>query len=218
MVEPYGITCTKEDKTRIESIQIEAMRIVTGATKLCSIAKLYEDTGWETLQTRRTKQRLLIFYKMIHGLTPNYLNNLVPPLVREYSQYSLRNARSIATLLSSTNLHYNSFLPSAIREWNNLSDEIRNSQSFLNFKSRLYSSRTRPPKYFNYGFRTLQVYHSRLRLECSTLNYHLFKKSIVASPNCTCGAIETPKHYLLTCPNYTAARNQVLTTYMNMPC
>ena len=146
------------------------MRIVTGATKLCSIVKLYNDTGWETLQTRRTKQKLLIFNKMLHGLTPNYLNNLVPPLVQEYSQYLLRNARNISTLQSSTNLHYNSFLPSAKR------DEIRNSQSFLNFDSKLYSDRTRPPKYYNYGFRTLQVYHSRLRLECSSLSYHLFKK------------------------------------------
>ena len=45
----YGGTvwdnCIKDDKTRIEAIQIEAMRIVTGATKLCSIAKLYDDTG-----------------------------------------------------------------------------------------------------------------------------------------------------------------------------
>ena len=87
----------KDDKTRIEAIQIEAMRIVTGATKLCSIAKLYDDTGWELLQTRRTKQKRLIFYKMVHGLTPNYLNNLVPPLVQEVSQYSIRNARNIST-------------------------------------------------------------------------------------------------------------------------
>ena len=116
----YGGTiwdnCTKTDKSRIESIQIEAMRIVTGTTKLCSIAKLHNDTDWETLQTRWTKQKLLIFYKMLHGLTPNYLNNLVPPLVQEYSQYSLRNARNISTLQSRTNLHDNSFLPSAIRE------------------------------------------------------------------------------------------------------
>lgn len=39
--------CNNEDKTFLESIQIEAIRIVTGASILCSIAKLYEDTGWE---------------------------------------------------------------------------------------------------------------------------------------------------------------------------
>ena len=66
--------CTKE-----ESIQTVAIRIVTGATKLCSIAKLYEDTGWETLQSRHNKYKLQIFYKMVYGLARNYLNNLVPP-------------------------------------------------------------------------------------------------------------------------------------------
>ena len=42
---PIWDNCSKEDKSKIESVQIEAMRIVTGATKLCSIAKLYDDTG-----------------------------------------------------------------------------------------------------------------------------------------------------------------------------
>ena len=60
--------CSNEDKKYIESIQIEATRIVTGATKLCSIAKLYEDTRWETLQVRRNRQKLIIFYKMVYGL------------------------------------------------------------------------------------------------------------------------------------------------------
>ena len=34
-----------ENKRNLESIQIEAARIITGATKLCSIQKLYDDTG-----------------------------------------------------------------------------------------------------------------------------------------------------------------------------
>ena len=107
---PIWDNCTKEDQTHIESIQTEAMRIVTGATKLCSIAKLYEGTGWETLQSRCNKQKLQMFYKMVHGLAPSYLNNLVPPSVQEKSQYSLRNARNMQTLQCNTNLLYHSFL------------------------------------------------------------------------------------------------------------
>ena len=44
-------------KNLLEDIQIEAMQIVTGATKLCSIDKLYIDTGWEKLKARREKQK-----------------------------------------------------------------------------------------------------------------------------------------------------------------
>ena len=70
--------CNDQDKKLLENIQIEAMRIVTGATKLCSISKLFQDTGWETLEARRRKQKLIIFFKMIHGLWPDYLNELLP--------------------------------------------------------------------------------------------------------------------------------------------
>ena len=41
---------------KLERIQIEAARIVTGATKLCSKQNLYYDTGWETLSERRKTQ------------------------------------------------------------------------------------------------------------------------------------------------------------------
>ena len=214
---PIWDNCSKEDKSKIESVQIEAMRIVTGATKLCSIAKLYDDTGWETLQRRCYKQKLLIFYKMVHGLGPAYLNNLVPPLVQKHSRYLLRNARNISTLQCNSNLFYNSFLPSSIRDWNSLSDEIRNSQTFSIFKSKLNADGVKPPSYHNHGLRTLQIYHARLRLDCSSLNSHLHKKNIVESPLCICGDAETTKHYLLHCPQYHVPRNQVLNDYLHMP-
>ena len=41
-------------KDKLESIQIEAAHIVTGATKLCSKSKLYNDTGWVYLSERRS--------------------------------------------------------------------------------------------------------------------------------------------------------------------
>ena len=40
-----------------------------------------------------------------------------------------------------------------------------------------------------------QIFHARIRI---TLNSDLFRKNIVNSSRCTCGAIETPTHYLLT--------------------
>ena len=45
-----------EYESKIESEQVEAMRIVTGANKLCGVEKLYDDTGWEKLATRRTNR------------------------------------------------------------------------------------------------------------------------------------------------------------------
>ncbi len=47
--------CTAELKKQVESVQIEAARIICGATQLCNIDKLYKEVKWETLECRRNK-------------------------------------------------------------------------------------------------------------------------------------------------------------------
>ena len=128
-----------DSKTQLESVHNEAARIIIGATKLCSIAKLHADLGWESLQARRTKQKLIVFYKMINGLTPEYLHTLLPPTVQNTTSksYNLRNSNDIRNVHARTNLFYNSFLPSTIRAWNELSDEIKSAPSVASFKFRL---------------------------------------------------------------------------------
>ena len=49
-------------KESLESLQLEATRIVTYATKLMSRQLLYDETGWETLQTRRSNHTLIKFH------------------------------------------------------------------------------------------------------------------------------------------------------------
>jgi hypothetical protein len=46
---------------KIEKIQLEAARIVTGLTKFASLEALYFETGWETLAERRRQRKLTIF-------------------------------------------------------------------------------------------------------------------------------------------------------------
>ena len=72
--------CSSESKKLLDAVHVEAARIVTGATKLCSIDKLFIELGWELLQTRRNKHKLVTFYKIMHGLAPNYLSDLLPPM------------------------------------------------------------------------------------------------------------------------------------------
>ena len=82
--------CSNECKTQLESIHNEAARIVSGGTKLSSIQKLLEELAWETLQERRSKHKLVIFYKIVNGLTPEYLSDLLTPLVSDTNPYNLR--------------------------------------------------------------------------------------------------------------------------------
>ena len=70
--------CTDYEFKALEKIQLEAARIVTGATKLVSFENLYNETGWEKLEVRRSKHKLCLFYKMSNNISPDYLSTLVP--------------------------------------------------------------------------------------------------------------------------------------------
>ena len=63
--------CKQYEKLELDKIQNEAARIVTGTTKLISIQSLYDDTKWETLEERRRKGKLVLFYKMSDDLSPS---------------------------------------------------------------------------------------------------------------------------------------------------
>ena len=191
--------CTSEEKMDLDKIQNEAARIVTGTTKLVSLHNLHNESAWESLGSRRRKHKLILFYKMINRQTPQYLSNLVPPTVGSNNNYSLRNNDNLFFHTPRTTLYANSFLPSVVREWNNLPITVRNTTSLNSFKFLITGNRPKVPKYYYTGNRLCQVLHTRLRTDCSTLNQHLFQKNIVESPLCECGEIENTSHYLFKC-------------------
>ena len=112
--------CTEAEKAELDKIQNEAARIATGATKLVSIKNLNKEICWESLQKRRDDHKLTLFFKMYNHLTPIYLSSLIPPQVNEISRYNLRNSDHIQTIRAYSKQYYNSFLPSTLRNWNNL--------------------------------------------------------------------------------------------------
>ena len=89
-------------KDQLDKVQNEAARIVTGCTKLVAIRDLYQESGWETLSERRRKHKLILFYKMFNGLSPNYLNGLVPQTVGESTSYNPRRPNNLRTITCRT--------------------------------------------------------------------------------------------------------------------
>ena len=202
--------CFNYEKDEIEKIQIEAGRIVTGATKSCSASKILEETGWESLETRRRKHRLTTFYKMTSRNTPSYLSMLVTRTVHEVSQRNLRSGNNLQVPRSRTVLYSNSFIPKTTREWNSLSNNIKNSSSLNTFKQELNRDLPKIPKYYFCGNRKAQILHTRLRLGCSSLNSDLLKNYVSNTDRCTCGSPETAMHFLLECNNYIDIRNDTI--------
>ena len=64
---------TRYEISAIEKVQLEAARIVTGTTELVSFDELYKETGSESLETRHTKYKLSLFYKINYNISPEYL-------------------------------------------------------------------------------------------------------------------------------------------------
>ena len=141
---------------------------------------------------------------MVNGLCPNYLQSLVPPTIGNCSRYNLRNVYDIRTVRANSELYYKSFLPSVIREWNELPQSIRDSTTLSTFKYRLDSTsrESKPPSYYFEGSRLGQIYHARLRTGCSSLNQHLVSKNIINNSLCVCGSVESTNHYFLNCTIY----------------
>ena len=161
---------------------------------------------------RRKNQKLTLFYKMAHNLTPDYLTSLIPSTVTETSSYNLRNSNDIRTVRARTSQYFSSFLPSTIRELNNLPEEQRNSLTIASFKYQLNQPNSFTPKYYYFGERQAQILHTRLRTKCSSLNHDIFLKNLTDSPLCRCGSIENAEHYLLQCILYRQQRIEMLNT------
>ena len=66
-----------------------------------------------------------------------------------------------------------------------------------------------PSKFYFIGKRFGQIYHARLRTNCSSLNQHLFSKNLIDNPLCICGSVEDTYHYLLTCNRFSNLRQEL---------
>ena len=66
------------------------------------------------------KLGLTLFYRMKNGLCPDYLASRLSATVGSASTYPLRNSLDLQTLHTNSRLYYTSFLPSAVRDWNDL--------------------------------------------------------------------------------------------------
>ena len=164
-----GITASSMKQTSLERSKLRP-HASSQDTNLVSLDALYTETGWETLESRRNKYKLTLFYKMKSGKSPHYLTTLIPPIDGNTSTYNLRNAHDIGIVHANPQLYYNSFLPSVIRKWNELPEDTRQSSNIASCKTHLNRDRIVPPSYYYAGTRDGQIYHTRLRTSCSNLN------------------------------------------------
>ena len=205
--------CTEALANSLEQLQIDALKIISGSVRGTSHAILYNETGFVPLKERRKRHKLLLYFKFTKGLLPNHLDAKFPPLMSEVNPYHRRRPLDRHPPQCNTETYKKTFFPATTTLWNNLPENIQQTQSFGEFKRYLSKDDSVVPPYFYIGKRKEQINHCKLRLGMSNLQDHLFNRHISDTKACSCGANrETAQHYLLHCPLFTQIRQTTLST------
>ncbi|MCG8095193.1 MAG: hypothetical protein JAZ17_16505 [Candidatus Thiodiazotropha endolucinida] len=208
--------CTVQDRQTLEKIQNEAARVVTGLTRSVSLENLYRECGWVPLFERRTLQKMVFMYKINNDIVPPYITDLIPPLVREVSNYPLRNSSNVTVPYTRTEISKKSCIPSSISLWNSLDDNVRSAGSVSAFKQQLkkHASRnSKVPVYFISGERFPSVMHARIRNKCSNLKGDLYLNHLSPTQCCSCSdVVEDAEHFFFNCPNFLTERVMMFQT------
>ena len=206
------------DIAKIERIQIDALRLITGATARSNISFLYKETSFISIRERIDQLSLTMMYKIKNDLAPEYLRLLLPEENNETIRYNLRNNRDLKVPFSRLETLKRSFFPRTVRLWNALTSNTREKLSLFAFKTALLENVDTCNILYYYGERWASVHHARIRIGCSKLNADLcLKLHVENSPACSCGyPIENGEHFFLSCPNYDQQRNNILANIRNI--
>ena len=156
---------------KLESVQYKAALAITGAIQGTS-RENFQELGLESLKDRRWYKRLCCMFKIINEEAPKYLLDLIPKI----QQTIVTRYSNIPLFFCRTESFKYSFFPSTLKDWFNLNDYIRNSESISIFKKRLLSIiRLSQSNIYNLfdpiGLKLL----TRVRLGFSHLNEHKFR-------------------------------------------
>ena len=131
----YGLPANEIMK--LQRVQNAAARLVTRTKKYEHISPILHDLHWLPIRHRITYKIALLAFKSLHGMSPEYITDLIPRYV------PTRTLRSSSELLlkhpgmSRTVTYGRSFSVAAPTIWNALPSDIRSITSINSFKKAL---------------------------------------------------------------------------------
>ena len=207
------INSSAQKLNELEKVQRSAIIFVTGAYRHTNHTSVLKEAGVLLLSQRREELFIKFMHNHYHDKVPEYLSATIPETVGERNRFNLRNASNIRPALTRKNYLLKSFIPSAIKAWNDAKPNFRRATSMAKLKTELKNSHN-VKLYLPYlepsnkGLLLL----SRIRMGLSGLNFHRKKYHFITDSSCLqCNARkEDPMHYLLFCPAYRVARVELL--------
>ena len=125
---------TRSNSECLERIQRRAARTVTRQFSWhTSVTSILETLKWPRLQLRRLSARLSLFYRGLNGLAELSCVNFVTRNKRS----TRGNSAKFKICHCRTLTHKGSFIPSCVKEWNNLPQSVVSSTSLCSFKTSL---------------------------------------------------------------------------------
>ena len=114
---------------KLEKIQYN---VCTGAIRGTLKEKIYQESGLESLESRLWFRKLCFFFKIFLKKITELSFRITP---QRRSSYITRNSDEIPLFKAKHNFHKNLFFPGTTIEWNNLNQDLRNSESYILFPS-----------------------------------------------------------------------------------
>ena len=126
----------KVDLRRLQSIQNQAARIITGARKYDRITPVLRSLHWLPVDKRSVFKTALLTYKTLNGMAPSYMENYI----KKYTPArTLRSSYDNKLVIPEIKREIGSraFAHAAPTIWNSLPHHVRSSASVAIFKKRL---------------------------------------------------------------------------------
>ena len=117
----------------LQILQNKAAKIILDRPLYSSASASLTELNWKTLKERRLYNRCLYLFKCKQGYINNHLS-LVEK--KDIHQHDTRNKSNVRLPLVKTNWGKQRLEYHAVKDWNNLNDETRLSNSILSFKNK----------------------------------------------------------------------------------
>ena len=132
----YGLP--NNQLAKIQRVLNASARLVCNAPRFCHITPIMRDLHWLPIRARINFKVVLLTFKALHGLTPQYLQSLIS---MKTSCCNLRGSNALLLAMpsvkSKTTLGDRAFAVAAPSLWNSLPSELRSITCVNSFKAHL---------------------------------------------------------------------------------
>ncbi len=129
--------CSARLINKLQMVQNAAAWVLTRTRKYDHISSVMSTLHWLPIKHRIDFKILLITYKALNGLDPQYLSELLSHYSPPRQLRSQNSGQLIITRISKSTAGGRSFFYLAPKLWNNLPNTVREADTLCQFKSRL---------------------------------------------------------------------------------